>query len=163
MRDVWIVLIGVVAGALLSAFIQTVIHRLAKRQRRQHLILVMCSILDDFCSDCRYAMLEEGDEYTVYQGFEVPTPLVPAFPVEIDWTTIDQDLVRRILLLRLAVSDGREILGQNWHDWASPPEFPEVFAFRRERCNEWLQEASELSAELRKKANPPIWKADTDA
>lgn len=41
-------LVGVGVGALLSAFIQWVTHRYAKSQRRQHLLLVVCSILDDF-------------------------------------------------------------------------------------------------------------------
>lgn len=162
MRDVWIVLIGVCAGAVLSSCIQTVIHRLAKRQRRQHLILVMCSNLDDFCSACSEAIQEEGDEDTVYRGPQVPFPTQPAFPAEIDWTTIDQDLVRRILSLRHAVPKAEERLEHIGREWANPPEYKEYFAFRRETCSEWLQEASALSAALRKKAKPPIWAADTE-
>ena len=150
-------LVGVVVGALLAAFIQLVTHRFATRRRRQHLILLVCSILDDFCSDCRDAMDEEGDEYTkTRNGFLVPTPTPPAFPSEIDWTTIDHQLVRRILALRPKVRKVHERLNENWDDWASPPDYWEVFAFRRDKCNELSQEASELSASLRMMANPPI-------
>ena len=157
-------LIGVVVGALLSAFIQTVTHHHAKRQRRQHLILLVCSILDEFCSDCQDAIEEEGDEYTPSRGgFVVPLPTGPAFPAEVDWTTMEQDLVRRILSLRPAVRRVDERLRQNWDDWSDPPDYKEVFAFRSERCGELRQEALELSASLRKKAKPPIWEADTDA
>ncbi len=53
-------------------------------------------------------------------------------------------------------------LSEDWDDWSHPPDYPDAFAFRRERCSEWLQEASELSAALRKKANPPIWEAVSD-
>lgn len=155
-------LIGVGVGALLSAFIQWVTHRYDKRKRRQHLILLVCSILDDFCVDCREAMEEEGDEYTVHRGPLVPSPTSPAFPTEIDWTTIDQDLVRRILWLRHTVPKAERHLEHVWSEWANPPDYKEWFAFRRERCSEWLQEATELSAALRKKANPPIWAADTE-
>ena len=105
-------LIGVGVGALLSAFIQWATHRYTKQQRRQRLILLVCSILDDFWSDCQDAIEEEGDECTPDRGgFVVPLPMGPAFPSEIDWTTIDPDSVRRILSLRPAVRRvGREHL-----------------------------------------------------
>lgn len=150
MRDVWIVLIGVGAGAALSALIQRVEHHLAKRHRRQHLTLIMCSILDDFCFQCREAMEEQGNEHTVYQGVLVPSPRTPAFPSELDWTTIDPDWVRRFLELRLAVSRLDEHLKHIWEESADPPQYQGVFDFRRERCGEFLQQASNLSAALRK-------------
>lgn len=162
MRDVWIVLIGVGAGAVLSTFIRYMEHRYARRQRRQHLILIMCSILDDFCSQCREAMEEEGDEHTFYRGVQVPFPKVPAFPSELDWTTIDPDWMRRFLELRLAVPMVHDAVKHTWEEWASPPEFKEGFDFRRDRCGELLQDASDLSAALRKKAKPPIWDADDE-
>ena len=37
-----------------------------------------------------------------------------------------------------------------------------MFDFRRKKCAQWQQEASELSAEFRKKAKPPIWEAVSD-
>lgn len=161
-RDVGIVLIGVVAGALLSALTQRVEHHLAKRRRRQHLISIMCSILDDFCSQCRDAMEEEGNELTVHRGVLVPSPKTPAFPSELDWTTIDQDWVRRFLKLRLAVPRLDERLKHILEELANPPEYHEMFDARRERCGEFLQEASDLAAALRKKARPPIWDADPE-
>lgn len=163
MRDVWIVLIGVGAGAALSTLIRYMEHRYARRQRRQHLILIMCSILDDFCSQCRDAMKEEGDEHTVYRGVLVPFPTVPAFPSELDWTTIDSDWLRRFLELRLAVPRVYDAVKHTWDERANPPDYREGFDFRRERCGELLLEASDLSAALRKKANPPIWDADPEA
>lgn len=163
MRDVWIVLIGVGAGALLSAFIQIVMYRLHKRQRRQNLILIMCSILDDFCDQCREAVEEHGNEHTVYQGVLVPSPRTPAFPSELDWTTIDPDWVRRFLELRHALPRLEEHLKNIWEELADPPHYQEVFDFRRERCGDLRQEASDLSAALRKKAQPAIWEADPEA
>ena len=153
-------LIGVFVGALLAAFIQWVTHRYTTRQRRQHLILLVCSILDDFCSDCREAMEEEGNELTDTGRFKVPSPTAPAFPAEVDWTTIDQDLVRRILALRPAMRRIHERLDENWE---SSLDYPEVLAYRREKCRELSQQTSELSAELRKMANPPISGANPDA
>ena len=157
-------LIGVVVGALLTAFIQWVAHRHAKQQRLQHLILVMCSILDEFCSDCQDAIEEEGDENSYSRGgFVVPVPTVPAFPSEVDWTTVDLDWVRRFLALRLALPRVDKRVEYIWNESAHPPKMEAAFAFRREKCSEFLQEALELSAALRKKAKPPIWEAHTDA
>ena len=123
----------------------------------------MCSILDDFCSQCREAMEEQGNEHTVYQGALVPSPKTPAFPSELDWTTIDPDWVRRFLKLRLAVSRLGEHLKHIWEESADPPEYQAVFDFRRERCGEFVQQASSLSASLREKAKPAIWDADPEA
>ena len=78
-------LIGVFVGALLAAFIQWITHRYTTRQRRQHLILLVCSILDDFCSACREAMEEEENAFTDTGRFKVPTPTAPRVPVR-DWT-----------------------------------------------------------------------------
>lgn len=87
---------------------------------------------------------------------------MPAFPSELDWTTIDQDWLRRFLELRLVVPRVHEAVKHTWEEWANPPEFKEGFDFRRERCGELLQDASELSAALRKKARPAIWDADDE-
>ena len=162
MRDVWIVLIGVGAGALLSAFIQWVTHHYAKRQRRQHLILVVCSILDDFIVNCQEAIDDGGRRSSEgVRGFSVPMPTPPAFPAEVDWTTIDQDLIRRFLSFRPAIAKARDQMDYIafWEDY--PPEHPEMFDFRRKKCAEWQQDASDLSAAFRKKANPPIWDVAT--
>ena len=79
-----------------------------------------------------------------------------------DWTTIDQNLIRRFLSFRPAIAKTRDLMDYIafWED--CPPEYPEMFGFRRKKCAEWQQEASELSAALRKKANPPIWEAVSD-
>ena len=42
MNDVWIVLISVGAGAVLSAFVPLVTHRLTKKRRRRTLALLVC-------------------------------------------------------------------------------------------------------------------------
>jgi len=161
-------LVGVGVGALLSAFIQWVTHCYAKRQRRQHLILVVCSILDDFIVTCREAIDDGGKRSsTGRREFGVPTPTPPSFSAEVDWTTIDHALLRRFLSFRLAIAKAREQLGEQLPYIAFyedvPPDYPEMFDFRRKKCAEWQHEASELSAAFRKKAKPPIWEADTEA
>ena len=95
------------------------------------------------------------------------TPTPPSFSAEVDWTTIDQDLLRRFLSFRLAIATAREQLGEQLPFIAVhedfPPDYPEMFDFRRKKCAEWQQGASELSAVFRKKAKPPIWEAASDA
>lgn len=167
MRDVWIVLIGVGAGALLSAVIQMVIHHLAKKQRRQHLILVVCAVLDDFIVTCQEAIDDGGKQSPEgKREFSVPTPTPPSFSAEVDWTAIDQDLLRRFLSFRLAVAKTREQLGEllpyiAFHE-DFPPNYPEMFDFRRKKCAEWKEEASELSDAFRRQATPPIWEPISD-
>ena len=166
MRDVWIVLIGVGTGALLSVFVEWVAHRYAKKQRRQHLILVVCAVLDDFIVTCQEAIDDGGKRSPEgKREFSVPTPTPPSFSAEVDWTTIDQDLLRRFLSFRFAVAKAREQLGEQLPFIAFggvPPHYPEMFNFRRKKCAEWQQEASELSDAFRKRAKPPIWEAVSD-
>lgn len=168
MRDVWITLISVGAGAMLAVGIQLVTHRIAERHRRQHLILVMCSILDDFCAGCRAAMADQESEHNIHQEFAVPFPMVPAFPSDVDWTTISSEWVQRFLKLRLDVGKIEKRLSHasySWGHWMGGEDglgFEEAYELRRSKCGEFLQEASELSATLRDAAKPPVWEATSD-
>ena len=59
--DVWIVLIGVGAGAVLSAFVPPVTHWLTKKRRRRTLALIVCPALERFIADCQAAIDDEGE------------------------------------------------------------------------------------------------------
>ena len=104
MNDVWIVLIGVGAGTVLSAFVPPLTHWLTKKRRRRTLALLVCPALERFIADCQAAIDDEGERSRSNRLPSVPMPTVPEFPSEVDWTAIDPELANRILSLRVAAT-----------------------------------------------------------
>ncbi|MYC95171.1 MAG: hypothetical protein F4X14_09375 [Caldilineaceae bacterium SB0661_bin_32] len=155
MRDVWIALIAVGVGSVLTVFAQEVARWLAKRRRRRALALLVCSTLDRFVADCQAAINDEGEYPRGTRRPSVPMPTGPEFPAEIDWTSIDAAMAYRILSLRAAtvtVDHELSYLEEELHD---PPENDPWFSHRRKRCHKLLSEASQLSSALREMAGLP--------
>ena len=156
MRDVWIALIAVGVGSVLTVFAQEVAHWLAKRRRRCSLALLVCPVLDRFIADCQAAIDDEGRWHASgTRSLSVPMPTGPEFPTEVDWTSINPKLANRILSLPLAtIRADQEV--SNLGDHPTPPEHEEAFVcFRRERCSKLQRDAVSLSSTLRRKAKLP--------
>ena len=154
-REVWIVLIGVGAGAVLSAFSPSATHWLAKKRRRQALALLVCPILEQFMLACQAAIDDQGEWRTGgTRHHSVPMPTGPEFPREVDWTSIDPSLANRILSLPLATTRADRELDY-MAEFAQPPEHEEGFEARRKQCSKLLREASDLSLKLRHIAKLP--------
>ncbi len=148
MNDVWIVLIGVGAGWVLSVFTPAATRWLTSNRRRRSLALLVCPILDKFVADCQAAIDDEGEYPTGTRLPSVPMPTKPEFPAEIDWTSINAAMALRILSLQPAtatVDHELRYLEEELHD---PPENEPWFSYRRQRCQRLLSEASDLSTEL---------------
>ncbi len=156
MRDVWIALIAVGVGSVLTVFAQEVAHWLAKRRRRRALALLVCPALDRFVADCQAAIDDEGKWHASgTRSLSVPMPTGPEFPTEVDWTAIDPKLANRILSLPLATTRADRDLAYIGPEIAQPPEHEEAFAFRRKLCAELQRDAVSLSSALRNKAKLP--------
>ena len=153
--DVWIVLIGVGAGAVLSAFVPPVTHWLTKKRRRRTLALLVCPALDRFVADCQAAIDDEGERPRGNLLPSVPMPTGPEFPTEVDWTAIDPKLANRILSLRVATTRIDHELRYIVEELHDPPENEPWFSHRRTRCLKLLRVASDLSLKLRQVAKLP--------
>ena len=155
MNDVWIVLIGVGAGAVLSAFAPPVTHWLTKRQRCRTLALLVCPVLDKFIADCQAALDDEGEYRKGNRHPSVPMPTRPEFPAEVDWTSINASVAYRVLSLRAAttrIDHELRYIAEELHD---PPQNEPWFAHRRKRCYKLLRDTADLSLKLRKVAKLP--------
>ena len=156
MRDVWIALIAVGVGSVLTVFAQEVAHWLAKRQRRRALALLVCPVLDRFVADCQAAIDDEGKWHASgTRSLSVPMPTGPEFPTDVDWTAIDPKMANRILSLPLATTRADRELAYIGPEIAQPPEHEEAFEYRRKQCLELRREASALSTRLRCMAKLP--------
>ena len=155
MNDVWIVLIGVGAGAVLSAFVPPVTHWLTKKRRRRTLALLVCPVLDKFIADCQAAIDDEGERPRGNRLPSVPIPTGPEFPAEVDWTSINASLAYRILSLRAAttrIDHELRYIAEELHD---PPDNEPWFSHRRTQCFKLLRDTSDLSLKLRHIAKLP--------
>ena len=155
MSDVWIVLVGVSAGWVLSVFTPGATRWLTRKRRCRALALLVCPILEQFMLACQAAIDDEGRRRKSNRHPSVPMPTGPEFPAEVDWTSIDPRLANGILWLRSsAIRADHELryLEEELHD---PPENELWFSYRRERCRKLLKEASLLSVALREAAGLP--------
>ena len=162
MSDVWIVLIGVSAGWVLSVFTPAATRWLTRRRRRRALALLVCPVLDRFAADCQITIDDGGVWTGATQLFNVPMPTGPEFPAEVDWTSISPRLANRILSLPLATLRADQELG--YLEASIPrPERDDALVLRRERCSRLQHDAVHLSSALRKKAKlPPASDDPTD-
>lgn len=151
MRDVWIALIAVGVGSVLTVFAQEMAHWFAKRRRRRALALLVCPALDRFVADCRAAIDDGGDWTGGTRSFSVSMPTGLEFPAEVDWTAVNPKLANRILSLPLATLRADQELGY-LGDYVTSPGHDEAFVVRRERCSKLQREAVSLASALRKLA-----------
>ena len=163
MSDVWIVLIGVTAGWMLSVFTPAATRWLTRKRRRRALALIVCPLLEQFMLACQAAIDDAGKWRTGNLLPSVPMPTGPEFPPEVDWTSIDPRLANRILGLPSAATRADQemrYLGEELHD---PPENEPWFSYRREQCHKLLRQALWLSSRLREIAGlPPASDDPTD-
>ena len=154
MSDVWIVLISVSAGWVLSVFTPAATRWLTRKRRRRALALLVCPVLDRFVADCQATIDDEGDWTGGTRHFSVQMPTGPEFPTQVDWTAINPKLANRILSLPLSTNRADQELGY-LGDYVTPPEHEEAFVWRRERCSKLQRDAVSLSSALREKARLP--------
>ena len=154
MSDVWIVLIGVSAGWVLSVFTPPVTRWFTRTHRRRILALHICAVLDVFIADCQAAIDDEGERPRGNRLPSVPMPTGPNFPA-VDWTSIEPSLASSILALRAATATADHELRHLEEELHDPPENEPWFAYRRQRCHKLMRQASQLSSELSKKAKLP--------
>ena len=112
MNDMWIVLLGVSAGWVLSVFTPAATRWLTRKRRRRALALLVCPVLDRFVADCQTTIDDDGKRHTSgTRHFSVPMPTDPEFPTQVDWTAINPKLANRILSLPLATIGADQELG----------------------------------------------------
>lgn len=153
--DVWIVLVGVSAGWVLSVFTPAVTHLLARKRRRRALALLVCPVLEQFMLACQAANDDEGHYPRGIRHPSVPMPTGPEFPTAMDWTSIDPKLANRILSLPLATIRADQELRYLAEEFEDPPENEPWFSHRRKQCYRLQRQASRLSFTLREMAGLP--------
>ena len=169
MSNVLFGLLGVIVGAFIPWIKEALIRKRTRTEHATYLAVRVICILDQYVDKCVAIVGDDG--YENRQGHYHPVerlPVAPDFPADLDWRSIDSDLMYRILTFPNSV----RIENSNIH-WvgdvvAGPPYYEEAFEARQKGYAKLGLEAIEIVEELRQlfklpEANRPDWSPDWNA
>jgi hypothetical protein len=118
-------------------------------------IRVVC-VLDKFMEDCLAVVTDDGLCYGQrtpegYKRPQVDSPGSPVYPDDVDWKSIDHDLMYEILSFPSDVEAGDNAISFIWRNVATEPDFDEYFETRAFRYAQLGLKVSELVEKLRRK------------
>jgi len=144
-------LIGVVIGALLTWFRDIWSDRRARGRNARYLAIRVVCILDKYVERCAEVVSDEGEEdregCTVAR---VSSPTPPEFPLDLDWKSIDHELMYRLLSLPNEAETAASYVDSVSEFVAGPPDFAEYFEERQVQYSKVGLSAFALTQELRK-------------
>lgn len=148
-------LIGVFIGSAISWFQTYWIENRAIEKNARYLAIRVVCILDKYLEDCIDIVKDDGlclgqrtPEGYLEPQVKVPGP--PIFPDDVDWKSIDHELMYKILSLPTEV-EGAERIIRAAYDIAVPPDFEDWFDERAFRYAQFGIAAYNISEELSKK------------
>jgi len=145
-------LVGVLLGSGISWFQSDWTNRRATKKNARYLAIRIVCILDKFIEDCTAVVKDDGlfegqrDSEGCLQP-QVKTPAPPDYPDDVDWKSIDHELMYRILSLPSEIADGDRLISGTW-DIASPPDYSEWFDERKFYYCHFGLTAYKLSSDL---------------
>lgn len=145
-------LVGVVLGSAISWFqVHWTNTQAAKKNARYLAIRVVC-ILDKFVEDCADIVSDDGLSFgqRTSDGLleaQVKAPGPPLFPEEVDWRSIEHELMYKILSFPSEVEEADRMIKFS-ESIAGPPDFEDWFIERSFYYSQLGLEAYKLSEEL---------------
>jgi hypothetical protein len=159
MSEGWFALIGVFLGAILTVLFEWLKERKTQTKNAHYLVIRLIPILDQYLDSCLDVVGDDGTAYGQPAGGDgsfseqKPTPEKLTFPDDVEWKSIEQDLLKKIMLLpNEAYLAGRAV--QNEIDEPNADsDYGEVIAVRRYQYAHLSIKCYDLLQELRKKYN----------
>lgn len=156
-------LVGVLIGSGISWLqIYWTSRRTDFKNARYLAIRIVC-ILDKYLKDCVEVVKDDGLSYgqRTSEGYlapQVTAPGPPIFPEDVDWKSIDYNLMYRLLSLPAEVEAADRMIKYSL-EIASPPDFEDWFIERKFHYCQFGLIAHKLSDELAKKhkINPIVY------
>lgn len=150
-------LIGVIVGAAIPSFQTYWISKQTKEKNAQYLAIRLVCILDKFMEGCADVVNDDGLSFgqRTHEGLlepQVKAPGAPVYPEDVDWKSIDHDLMYNILSLPSEVETGDRVISATTA-FANPPDYEEWFDERRFWYSKYGLVAFGLSEKLSKRYN----------
>ncbi len=145
-------LIGVLVGSSISWFQKYWTNKQAAKRDARYLAIRVACILDKFVEDCADVISDNGLSYgqRTPDGLlepQVRAPGAPIFPEDVDWRSIEHELMYKILSLPSEV-EGADRMIKFTESIAGPPDFEDWFSERSYHYSRLGLVAYKLSEEL---------------
>ena len=156
--------IGVLVGSLIPWFREWLNENRLRKKHAAYLAVQIICVLDEYIGECCEVAGDDGtsmgqpagrtEDGQAYYEAQVLPPKPPCYPDGVDWKSIDNNLMYRILALpNNARKTDLYIDASSEH--AFPPDYEEFFEARWEGYSSLGLEAIKLKEELRKKYDLP--------
>lgn len=145
-------LVGVLIGSGLT-WLQTYWNNRKEKDRNaRYLAIRVVCVLDKFLEDCADVVNDDGLSFgqRTPEGYlkpQVRAPLAPVYPDDVDWKSINHELMYRILSLPSEVDGAKSIISFTLNI-AGPPDFEEWFDERAFWFSQFGLQAKKLTDEL---------------
>ena len=135
MIEALIGLSGVVIGVLATGLKDWIVFKMTSRQRKQYLATRVVSMLEIFVDNCAQVVKDDG----TYRGLpdkdgyylpQVATPKFDPLSLEVDWLSINSELMHQILYLPNEIYVANSKIESVWDYVAEPPDYAELFEER---------------------------------
>lgn len=150
-------LIGVFVGALITWFQSYYTNRQIESKNAKYLAIRVVCILDKFTEDCADVVKDDGLNFgqRTADGClqpQIMIPEIPVFPDDIDWKSIDHELMYKILSFPSEIAAGNKIIDFT-RNIAGPPDYEDWFDERRFHYASFGLHAEKLASELCREYN----------
>ncbi|MCT3914478.1 hypothetical protein CMU59_11695 [Elizabethkingia anophelis] len=148
-------LFGVVLGSGISWFQSYWSDKRETDKKGSYLAIRIVCILDKYIEECANVVKDNGLSFgqRTKDGYlypQVKSPGPPVYPEDVDWKSINHELMFQILTLQTEVEEGDRIINATW-DITGPPDFDEWFIERRFHYSKFGLIAYKLSNDLSEK------------
>lgn len=152
-------LVGVVVGAAITGFQSWLGARRTRLASARYLAVRVVCLLDKYIDDCTSVVCDDGLSFGQrnrdgYLEAQVASPAPVSFPDDVDWRTIDHDLMYDLLSLpnRAESADGAISFAA---EVDHPPDFDEYFEARRRHYSDLGLRSYALAQRLRQSYRIP--------
>lgn len=150
-------LIGVFVGAVITWFQSYYANRRTELKNAKYLAIRVVCILDKFMEDCADVVKDDGLQFgqRTPEGClepQISVPQIPVFPEDVDWRSIDQELMYKILSFPSDIAAGNKLIDFT-QNISGPPDYEEWFDERRYHYATFGLTADRLAGELCSKYN----------
>lgn len=126
--------IGVLVGALIPWFQTYWTEQRATRKNGRYLAIRIVCVLDKYLESCMQVVKDEGLSYgqRTKDGLlqaQVKAPGAPVYPEDVDWKSINHELMYRLLSLPSEVETAERLI-KGTQEFAGPPDFEDWFLER---------------------------------
>ncbi len=145
-------LIGVIIGAAISWFQVFWTNKQAEKKSARYLAIRIACILDKYLEDCTEVVKDDGLSFgqRTSDGClspQVKAPGVPVFPDDVDWKSIDHELMYKILSFPSEVEGGERLIKAS-ETISVPPDYEDWFIERKFHYSQFGLIAYHLSGDL---------------